>query len=90
MAAVSFTAYAGRAAIGVALAALLASCATTEPPNARQRSVTIPYNPYEYDPDELFRAAQQHCGAYGMRAVYVDETIDPNSVRWRYRHYDCV
>ena len=34
--------------------------------------------------------AQAHCEAYGLRAVYVDETIDPNSVRWRYRHFDCV
>ncbi|MEE2690534.1 MAG: hypothetical protein VX640_03225 [Pseudomonadota bacterium] len=78
---------AGLVLIGAALG--LSACVTTkEPP--RQRSITIPYNPYEYDPDELFRAAQQHCEAYGMRAVYVDETIDPNSVRWRYRHYDCV
>lgn len=68
----------------------LGACTTTERDDGRQRSVTIPYNPYEYDPDELFRAAQQHCGAYGQRAVYVDETVDPNSVRWRYRHYDCI
>lgn len=81
-----------KTAATLALVAMLASagCVTAEPANDRQRSITIPYNPYEYDPDELFRAAQQHCEAYGMRAVYVDETIDPNSVRWRYRHYDCV
>ena len=82
-----------RSVFGPALAAATvaaAACATTEPSDQRQRSVTIPYNPYEYDPDELYEAAQQHCSAYGQRAVYVDETVDPNSVRWRYRHYDCV
>ena len=81
-----------KTAAGLALIAALGSagCVTTEPANDRQRSITVPYNPYEYDPDELFSAAQQHCEAYGMRAVYVDETIDPNSVRWRYRHYDCI
>ncbi len=57
-------------------------------PNA-DLSVSIPYDPYNYDPERLVREAQAHCDAYNMRAVFVDETIDSQSVRWRYRHYDC-
>ncbi|MBB5517448.1 hypothetical protein [Amphiplicatus metriothermophilus] len=78
--------------IGLVVAALaLAGCASRpETPWGAQRSITVPYNPYDYDPDELFAVAQTHCEAYGLRAQYVDETIDPNSVRWRYRHFDCV
>jgi hypothetical protein len=53
-------------------------------------SVTIPYDPYNYDPDELLAQAESHCNAYRRRAVYIDETVDPNSVRWRYRHFRCV
>jgi hypothetical protein len=82
-------AYRAAAAFLLAASAALAGCQTTGPSRPGQ-SITIPYNPYDYDPDELNAAAQSHCGAYGLRAVYVDETIDPGSVRWRYRHYDCV
>ncbi|MHA7872833.1 MAG: hypothetical protein ACX939_10830, partial [Hyphococcus sp.] len=71
--------------------AMLGACATeqgyrygTEP------SISIPYDPYDFDPDDLMAEAQAHCEAYGLRARYVDETIDPQSVRWRYRHYECV
>ncbi|MBL4620219.1 MAG: hypothetical protein GXP04_00335 [Alphaproteobacteria bacterium] len=53
-------------------------------------SISIPYDPYDFAPDDLLAEAQRHCEAYGLRAVYVDETIDPQSVRWRYRHFDCV
>ncbi len=53
-------------------------------------SISIPYDPYDFDPDDLLAEAQAHCGAYGLRAVYEDETVDPQSVRWRYRHYRCV
>ena len=74
-----------------ALVGLVAACETdrgyrygTEP------SISIPYDPYDYDPDELQAEADAHCEAYGLRAVYDDETIDPSSVRWRYRHYRCV
>lgn len=80
-----------------ALAACLAAglvvsgCETTPPVrDASGNAVTIPYNPYKYDPDELQRQAEAHCASYGRHAVYVDETIDPSSVRWRYRHFDCV
>jgi len=80
-------------ALGPALVAALASglggCAATAPAPPAE-SVTIPYDPYNYDPDELIAAAQSQCEAFGLTAVYVDETIDPNSVRWRYRHFDCV
>lgn len=76
----------------ITVAAIIASCATEEAgsPFGDGQSVTIPYNPYDYDPDELLRQAQVHCEAYGLNAVYVDETIDPQSVRWRYRHFDCI
>ena len=70
---------------------LAASCASapdyqygTEP------SISIPYDPYDFDPDDLYAEAQAHCEAYGLRAVYDDETVDPQSVRWRYRHYRCL
>ncbi len=70
----------------------LAGCTTTSGrlPTANANSVTIPYNPYDYDPDDLQRQADAHCTTYGRRAIYVDETIDPSSVRWRYRHYNCA
>jgi hypothetical protein len=76
-------------AVGACL--LVAACETAPTYNpGTAQSISIPYDPYSYDPDELFEQADSHCSAYGKRAVYVDETIDPNSVRWRYRHYDCV
>ena len=68
----------------------LAACETAPAyPDGGEPSISIPYDPYNYDPDELLAEAQAHCEAYGLRAVYVDETIDPNSVRWRYRHFSC-
>lgn len=79
--------------LGMAAAIALAGCETSSnygPPRGTEQSVSIPYDPYNYNPDELMSQADEHCRAYGRRAVYVDETIDPNSVRWRYRHYDCV
>lgn len=71
-------------------AAALAGCATGGGPQGDGETVSIPYNPYDYDPTEINRRAQAHCRAYGRNAVYEDETIDPNSVRWRYRHFRCV
>ena len=70
----------------------LAACETTDygPPSGTEQSVSIPYDPYNYDPAELDAQAESHCSAYKRRALYRDETIDPNSVRWRYRHYDCI
>ena len=72
--------------------ALAASCATEEAgsPFGDGESVTIPYDPYNYDPDGLLRQAQAHCRAYGLNAVYVDDMIDPQSARWRYPYFDCV
>ncbi|MEM1193196.1 MAG: hypothetical protein AAGH42_07355 [Pseudomonadota bacterium] len=72
-------------------AGLTLSCASRAPydPNA-DLSVSIPYDPYNYDPDALDREAQAHCDAYNLFARFVDETIDEQSVRWRYRHYNCV
>ena len=54
------------------------------------QSISVPYNPYDYDPDDLLAEAQAHCSAYGLSASYDGETVDPGSVRWRYRHYRCV
>ncbi|MEO1243441.1 MAG: hypothetical protein AAFX54_16140 [Pseudomonadota bacterium] len=70
------------------LALGLAACATQTV--VSNESISIPYDPYDFDPDDLQAEAQAHCGAYGLRARYVDETVDPQSVRWRYRHYNCV
>ena len=78
-----------RQALAAAMAGALSACVATAPAPSVE-SITIPYDPYNYDPDELIAAAQSHCEAFGLTAVYVDETIDPNSVRWRYRHFDCV
>jgi hypothetical protein len=58
--------------------------------HAPLQTVTIPYDPYDYDPEDLLAEAQAECKAYGLNAVYEDETVDPASVRWRYRHYRCV
>ena len=67
--------------------ALAAACETYEPSS---ETISIPYDPYDFDPADLQAEADAHCSAYGLRAVYEDETIDPSSVRWRYRHYRCV
>lgn len=73
-------------------ATALGACETAGPeyPFGSEPSISIPYNPYDFDPDKLLEEARAHCSAYGLNAVYVDETIDPQSVRWRYRHYSCV
>ncbi|MEM9496122.1 MAG: hypothetical protein AAGA09_08970 [Pseudomonadota bacterium] len=71
---------------------MAASCTTPDPgyQYGTEPSISIPYDPYDFDPDDLQAEADAHCEAYGLRAVYDDETIDPQSVRWRYRHYRCV
>ena len=55
-----------------------------------EQSISIPYDPYDFDPDDLLAEAQTHCGAYGLRALFDGETVDQQSVRWRYRHFLCV
>jgi len=75
----------------LAAAAALAGCASDDGYRAgTEPSISIPYDPYDFDPDELLAEAQSHCGAYGLRAVFDGETVDRQSVRWRYRHYRCV
>ncbi len=72
-------------------AAMCASCASDEGPAfGEELSISIPYDPYDYDPDDLQAEADAHCQAYDLRAVYDGETIDQQSVRWRYRHFRCV
>lgn len=66
----------------------LTACETSPPPSVE--SISIPYDPYDFDPDDLQAEADAHCSAYGLRAIYEDETVDPSSVRWRYRHFRCV
>ena len=69
----------------------LAACTTADkgPRHGTELSISIPYDPYDYDPRDLLKEAQAHCDAYGRYAVFEDETVDPTSVRWRYRHYRC-
>lgn len=74
---------------GAAFAAL-GACATADVDYSGAPTTSISYDPYDFDPDDLLAEAQSFCDAYGLRAVYEDETIDPQSVRWRYRHYRCV
>lgn len=77
---------------------LLAACATALAACATDRgyrygsepSISIPYDPYDYDPKDLLAEAQAHCNAYNLNARFDGETVDPQSVRWRYRHYLCV
>jgi len=71
-------------------ACVLSACATGDVDYTGSESISIPYDPYDFDPKDLLAEAQAHCGAFGLRAVYEDETIDPQSVRWRYRHFRCV
>ena len=81
----------GRWALIPVMMAAAAACETAPTyPYGSEPSISIPYNPYDFDPEELLQEARAHCNAYGLDAVYVDETIDPKSVRWRYRHYSCV
>lgn len=66
------------------------ACVSDDGYRPGEESISIPYDPYNFDPDELLQEAQAHCGAFGLSAVFDDETIDPQSVRWRYRHFNCV
>ena len=76
---------------GLGLAVGLSACASYDSyPDGSGQSISIPYDPYDYDPADLLAEAQAHCEAYGMNARYTDETIDPHAVRWRYRHFDCI
>ncbi len=75
--------------IALAAAIALSACATSEVIYDGP-TTSISYDPYDFDPDDLLAEAQSFCDAYGLTAVYEDETIDPQSVRWRYRHYRCV
>ncbi len=78
-----------RIALAGLAAAMLGACAS-DPGPVSNESISIPYDPYDFDPDDLQAEADAHCEAYGLRAVYDGETVDPHSVRWRYRHFRCV
>ena len=67
----------------------LAACQTPYQSNSGPQSISIAYDPYDFNPADLQAEADAHCSAYGLAAVYDDETIDSQSVRWRYRHYNC-
>ena len=75
---------------GAGLAAIAACASDPGPRYGEEPSISIPYDPYDFDPDDLFAEAQTHCEAYGLNARYDGETINPQEVRWRYRHYLCV
>ena len=78
------------AAAGAGVLAV-AGCATYEGLGYGEAlSISIPYDPYDFAPDDLQAEADSHCDAYGLRAVYDGETINPEEVRWRYRHFRCV
>lgn len=70
---------------------LVSACTTDEGYRyGTEPSISIPYDPYDFDPNDLKAEADAHCAAYNLRAVFDGETIDSQSVRWRYRHYRCV
>ncbi len=77
------------AAAGLIMAALF-GCVTSDPGYSDGEAISIPYDPYDFDPDDLQAEAQAHCTAFGLNAVFDGETADPQSVRWRYRHFRCV
>lgn len=78
-------------ALSLSVLIVLGGCQTTPDIDPRSDlSISIPYDPYNFDPQRLDSEAQAHCDAYGLRAVFEDETIDNQSVRWRYRHYACL
>lgn len=69
----------------------LAACASDRGYRyGEELSISIPYDPYDFAPDDLQAEADSHCSAYGLRAVYDGETINQEEVRWRYRHFLCV
>ena len=72
------------------LAFLMIGCVSDGGYRDGEQSISIPYDPYDFDPDDLLAEAQAHCGAYGLRARFDGETVDQQSVRWRYRHYQCI
>jgi len=78
-----------RIAIAGLAASALSACATYEDPGPIE-TISIPYDPYDYNPSAMDAEAQAHCEAFGLDAVFVDETADIQAVRWRYRNYDCV
>ena len=85
---ISFIQVAARAAV-IGLGLFTLGCTTTDSGEGEQ-SISIPYDPYNFDPADLQAEADAHCSAYGLVAVYDDETVDTQSVRWRYRHYRCL
>ena len=78
--------------IGIIALFFLGACASYDdgPAYGFEETISITYDPYNFHPDDLDAEAQSHCEAYNLTAIYEDETIDPQSVRWRYRHYRCV
>lgn len=74
----------------IGAAALLGACASYDAPPYTGETISVSYDPYDYDPDDLQAEADAHCRAYGLRAVFDGETANPQEVRWRYRHYRCV
>lgn len=81
----------GKPVMAIAAALLLAACVSDDGYRSQgPQSISIPYDPYDFDPADLLAEAQAHCDAYGLRARFDGETVDQGSVRWRYRHYQCV
>ena len=77
--------------LAAAATAMLAACASDPgPAYGTELSISIPYDPYDYDIKDLQAEVDAHCNAYNLDAVFDGETVDSQSVRWRYRHYRCV
>ncbi|MEM8987140.1 MAG: hypothetical protein AAGC95_10490 [Pseudomonadota bacterium] len=77
--------------IGLLVAGLAVSgCANTPPATTSERGISLPYDLWDYNPVALDAEARRHCEGFGRSAKYVSETTEGKSVRWRYRHYECV
>ncbi|MEZ5896446.1 MAG: hypothetical protein R3C40_02745 [Parvularculaceae bacterium] len=66
---------------------LAASCASPGADDGAHE-ITIAFDPARESAADALGQAQAHCAAYGLNAVFVDETLDPDG-RLRHRRFIC-
>ena len=79
--------------VGIGLLAIagLSGCETsTVTTGTSENGISIPYDPYDFDLQEIEMRARAHCGAFDKIAVFRTDTGESREVRWRYRYYDCI
>lgn len=72
------------------LATLFLAAAACASPGADDgaHEITVAFDPARESAADALNEAQAHCAAYGLNAVFVDETIDPDG-RLRHRRFTC-